>query len=156
MAKVKPVPEGYHTVAPYLVVDGAAKAIEWYKKALGAVEMFSMPGPGGKLMHGEFRIGDSPVMIADEFPDWGVRGPKAIGGSPVSIFLYVEDVDKLFNQAVAAGATVLMPVADQFWGDRYGKLEDPFGHRWDIATHKEDLTPEEIAKRGAAAMAQQK
>ena len=154
MSKVKPIPDGYHTATPYLVVDGAAKAIEFYKKAFGAEELFTMPGPGGKVMHAEFTIGNSPIMISDEFPEMGARGPKALGGSPASILLYVEDVDKTFQQAVAAGATVVMPVADMFWGDRYCKLQDPFGHQWQIATHKEDVAPEEMAKRAGAAMAQ--
>ncbi len=150
MSKTKPIPEGYHTATPYLVIQGAANAIEFYKKAFGATELMRMSGPGGKVMHAEIKIGDSPIMLSDEFPEMGVRGPKALGGSPVSILLYVEDVDALAKQALATGAKELMAVQDQFWGDRYGKLEDPFGHVWGIATHKEDVAPEEINKRAAA------
>ena len=151
MSKAKPIPDGYHTATPYLIIKDAASAIEFYKKAFGATELLRMARADGKVMHAEIKIGDSPIMIADEFPEMGVRGPKALGGSPASIFLYVGDVDAVTKQAIAAGAKVLMPVQDQFWGDRYGKLEDPFGHLWDIATHKEDLTPDEIHKRAAAA-----
>lgn len=150
VSKPKPIPEGYHTATPYLVIQGAAKAIEFYKRAFGATELMRMSGPGGKVMHAEIKIGDSPIMVGDEFPEMGARGPKALGGSPVSILLYVEDVDALAKQALAACAKELMPVQDQFWGDRYGKLEDPFGHVWGIATHKEDVAPEEINKRAAA------
>jgi uncharacterized glyoxalase superfamily protein PhnB len=152
MAKVKPVPDGYHTLTPYLVIRDAAKAIEFYKKAFGAKETFRMPGPGGKIMHAELQIGDSMLMLAEEMPEYGAKSPQALGGSPVNVFLYVEDADKVFNQAVAAGATVTMPLADQFWGDRYGKLADPFGHQWSVATHKEDVAPEEMVKRAAKAM----
>ena len=152
MANVKPIPPGYHTATPYLIIKDAAKAIDFYKKAFGATEIMRMADPTGKIMHAEIKIGDSPIMIASKFPQMGVVSPETLGGSPVSIFLYVEDVDKVAAQAVAAGATTLMPVADQFWGDRYGKVADPFGHRWDIATHKEDVAPEEIGKRAAAAM----
>jgi len=147
----KPIPEGYHTATPYLVVKGAASAIEFYKKAFGATELMRMADPSGRVMHAEIKIGNSPIMLADEFPEMGARSPQAYGGSPVSIFLYVEDVDALANQAIAAGAKVLMPVQDQFWGDRYGKLADPFGHVWSVATHKEDVAPEEMKKRAAAA-----
>lgn len=150
MSKVKPIPDGYHTATPYIVVDGADKAIAFYKKAFGAEELFTMPGPDGKVMHGEFKIGNSPIMISDENPQMGARSPKSLGGSPQSILLYVEDVDKVVKQAVAAGATALMPVTDMFWGDRYCKVEDPFGHQWQVATHKEDVSPEEMAKRMAA------
>jgi PhnB protein len=152
MAKVKSVPDGYHTLTPYLVIRDAAKAIEFYEKAFGAKETFRMPGPGGKIMHAELQIGDSMLMLAEEMPEYGAKSPQALGGSPVNVFLYVEDADKVFNQAVAAGATVTMPLADQFWGDRYGKLADPFGHQWSVATHKEDVAPEEMAKRAAKAM----
>ncbi len=148
---VKPIPEGYHTATPYLVVKNAASAIEFYKKAFGATELMRMADPSGRVMHAEIKIGNSPIMLADEFPEMGARSPQAYGGSPVSIFLYVEDVDALANQAIAAGAKVLMPVQDQFWGDRYGKLADPFGHVWSVATHKEDVAPEEMKKRAAAA-----
>ena len=151
MSKAKPIPEGYHTATPYLIIKDAARAIEFYKKAFGATELMRIAEPSGKVMHAEIKIGNSPIMIADEFPEMGARSPQALGGSPVSIFLYVEDVDALASQAIAAGAKVLRPVQDQFWGDRYGKLADPFGHVWDIATHKEDVAPEEIHKRTAAA-----
>jgi uncharacterized glyoxalase superfamily protein PhnB len=140
----KKIPDGMHTVTPHLVCAGAADAIEFYKKAFGAEELMRMPGPNGKLMHGSIRIGDSLVMLADEFPDWGSLGPKARGGSSVTIHLQVEDVDAFASHAVAAGAKVTMPVADMFWGDRYGQLEDPFGHRWSVATHVRDVTPEEM------------
>ena len=151
MSKVKAIPDGYHTATPYLIIKDAARAIEFYKKAFGATEIMRMAEPGGKVTHAEIKIGNSPIMLADEFPEMGALSPQTIGGSPVSIFLYVENVDALANQAIAAGAKVLMPVQDQFWGDRYGKLADPFGHLWDIATHKEDVAPEEIHKRAAAA-----
>lgn len=149
----KPIPDGYHTATPYLVLQNAAGAIEFYKKAFGATELMRLASPGGKIGHAEIKIGDSPIMLADEVPEMGYRGPRALGGSPVSIMLYVEDVDALFNQAVAAGATVRRPVKDEFYGDRSGNLEDPFGHVWTIATHKEDVSPEEIEKRFAAVMA---
>jgi PhnB protein len=151
MSKVKAIPDGYHTATPYLIIKDAARAIEFYKKAFGATEIMRMAEPSGKVTHAEIKIGNSPIMLADEFPEMGALSPQTIGGSPVSIFLYVENVDALANQAIAAGAKVLMPVQDQFWGDRYGKLADPFGHLWDIATHKEDVAPEEIHKRVAAA-----
>lgn len=148
MAKAaKPVPEGYHTVSPYLVIRNAAKAIEFYQQAFAAEERFRMPGPDGKIMHAELQIGDSIVMLSDEFPEMGAPSPQTLNGTSVSIFLYVEDVDAVFKKAVDAGAKVLMPVADMFWGDRFGKLADPFGHQWQIATHTEDLTPEEMGKR---------
>ena len=147
---VRPIPDGYHTATPYLVIDGAAGAIEFYKKAFGAQELMRMPGPGGKVMHAEIQIGDSRIMLADEFPEMNIRGPKALGGSPIWLMLYVEDVDAMFQQAVANGGVVKRPLADQFYGDRSGSLEDPFGHTWTIATHKEDLTPEEIEQRVAA------
>lgn len=147
-----PVPEGCRTVTPYLIIRDAAKAIEFYKKAFGAVERFRMPMPDGKLAHAEIQIGDSVVMIADENPDWGVVSPQTLNGSPVSVFLYVPDVDATFQQAVAAGASEAMPVADMFWGDRYGKVVDPFGHKWDIATHVEDVAPAEMEERMKKAM----
>jgi PhnB protein len=150
-SKPKPVPDGYHTATPYLIVKGAAQAIEFYKRAFGATELMRMPQPGGKIGHAEIKIGDSPIMLADESPDVGAHSPQSIGGSPVSIMLYVEDVDTIFSQAVAAGAKVRRPVADQFYGDRTGGIEDPFGHLWYIATHKEDVSPEEMRKRAAAA-----
>jgi PhnB protein len=148
---VKPIPDGYHTATPYLIVQGGANAIEFYKKAFGATELFRMADPGGRVMHAEIKIGNSPIMLADEFPEMGYRGPKALGGTPVSILLYVEDVDARASQAVAAGAKVQRPVKDQFYGDRSGTFEDPFGHVWTIATHKEDVPPEEMSKRAAAA-----
>jgi PhnB protein len=151
---VKPVPDGYHTVTPYLIVHDAAGAIEFYKKAFGARELLRLGGPNGKIGHAEIQIGDSPIMLADEHPEFLARSPKTIGGSPVSICLYVPNVDTLASQAVAAGAKVLRPVKDQFYGDRSGTFEDPFGHTWTIATHKEDLTAEEIGKRMEAMMKQ--
>jgi PhnB protein len=138
-----PIPEGMHSVTPHLICAGASDAIEFYKKAFNAVELSRMPGPGGKIMHASIRIGDSVVMLVDESPEWGMLGPKARKGSSVYIHLYVDDVDAFSARAVAAGATVAMPVADMFWGDRYGQLEDPFGHRWSVATHVRDMTQEE-------------
>lgn len=146
---VRPIPEGMHSVTPHLVCAGAAEAIDFYVEAFGAVDLGRLAGPDGKLMHAMIRIGDSALMLVDEFPEWGALGPKALKGSPVTIHLYVEDVDRFVERAVAAGATIKMPVADAFWGDRYGQLEDPFGHRWSVATHVRDLTDEEI--RAAAA-----
>lgn len=144
MAKVKAIPDGMHSVTPHLVCAGAAQAIEFYKQAFGAVEEGRMPGPDGKLMHAMIRIGGSAVMLVDEMPQWGALGPKALKGSPVTIHLYVEDADAVFERALKAGAKALMPIAEQFWGDRYGKLEDPFGHHWSIGTHVRDVTPEEM------------
>ena len=156
MAKAKKaVPDGYHTVTLALTLDNAAEAIEWYKKALGADEVARATGPDGKIMHAEIRIGDSRIMVND--PMMGAKGPKAFGGSPASLWLYVEDCDALFNRAVAAGATVLPgmgAMADQFWGDRSGSFSDPHGYRWTIASHKEDLTPEEMQQRQEAFMKQ--
>ena len=147
----KPIPEGMHTITPHLVCSGAADAIEFYKRAFGAVELARLPGQDGKLMHAMLRIGDSPLMLVDEFPDWGVLGPKTLKGSPVTVHLYVEDVDAAMARAVAAGAKVTLAVDDMFWGDRYGKLEDPFGHHWSMATHKCDLTAKEIQAAAAQA-----
>jgi len=144
---VKPIPDGYHSVTPYLVVKDAAKALEFYKKALAAKELMRMPGPGGKVMHAEIRIGNSVVMMADEFPQMGASSPQTLGGSPVGLMVYVEDADAVFNQAVAAGAKVERPIQDQFYGDRSGTLVDPFGHKWTIGTHKEDVPPEEMQRR---------
>ena len=141
---VNPIPEGMHTVTPHLVCAGAGAAIDFYKKAFGATETSRMPGPGGKLMHASIRIGDSSVMLVDEMPEWGSLGPKVLKGSPVVIHLYVDDVDAFTTRAVAAGAKVTMPVADMFWGDRYGQLEDPFGHRWSVATHVRDVSPSDM------------
>ncbi|RYD50093.1 MAG: VOC family protein [Verrucomicrobiaceae bacterium] len=143
-SSVDPVPHGMRTVTPHLVCAGAADAIEFYKKAFGATENMRLAAPDGKLMHGCISIGDSMVMLVDEMPDCGCLGPKATGGSPVTIHLQVEDADALYDQAVKAGATSTMPLTDMFWGDRYGVVTDPFGHNWSIATHVKDLTPEEI------------
>jgi PhnB protein len=154
MAKsVKKIPEGCHSVTPHLCVRGGADAIEFYKKAFGAKELRRAPGPGGKLLHAEIQIGDSRVFLADEFPEMGAKSPLALNGSPVTIHLWVEDVDKVFQQAVEAGAQVRMPLADQFWGDRYGIVTDPFGHQWSMATHMKDRTPEELQKASEAAFA---
>ncbi|MDP9046188.1 MAG: VOC family protein [Pseudomonadota bacterium] len=142
--QVKPIPEGMHSITPHLCCANAAAAIDFYKEAFGAVEVSRLAGPDGKLMHGAVRIGDSVVMLYDEMPQWGALGPKALKGSPVVIHLYVPDVDAAFAQAIAAGATVKMPVADMFWGDRYGQVEDPYGHCWSIATHTRDLTEAQI------------
>lgn len=142
--KVKPIPDGMHSLTPHLICAGAAGAIEFYKNAFNAIEEMRLPGPQGKLMHAAIRIGDSMLMLADEFPEMGGFGPKSMKGSPVTIHLQVEDVDATVAQAVAAGANVTMPVADMFWGDRYGQLEDPFGHKWSVATHTQDLSPQEI------------
>jgi PhnB protein len=150
-SKVKPIPEGYHSVTPYLIVKNAADAIEFYKKAFGATELFRMDQPDGKIGHAEIKIGDSPIMLSDEFPEMGHRGPQSLGGSPVSIMLYVEDVDAVVNRATSAGAKLDRPVEDKFYGDRAGSLTDPFGHIWHIGTHKEDVSPEEMEKRAAAA-----
>jgi PhnB protein len=142
---VKAIPEGYHTITPYLVCRDAAKAIEYYKKAFGAVLRGGvMPGPDGKVMHAEMRIGDSLFMLADEMPQFGSLSPQSIGGSGLGLHIYVEDVDAAFEKAVAAGGIVEMPVSDMFWGDRYGKLQDPFGHKWSIATHVKDMSMEEM------------
>jgi PhnB protein len=149
----KPVPEGYHTFTPYLAVDDAAEAIEYYKKAFGAEERVRMLGPDGKVGHAELAVGDSLLMLSDPFPQASTRPPKELGGTSASVFMYVEDVDAVVKQAVDNGATVTMEVEDQFWGDRFGTVTDPFGHVWSIATHVEDLTPEEITERGKAAMA---
>lgn len=142
--QVKKIPEGMRTVTPHLVCAGAADAIEFYKKAFNAIEVGRMPGPQGKLIHAMIRIGDSSVMLVDEFPEWGSFGPKALKGTPVTTHLYVDDVDACVARAVAAGAKITMPVEDMFWGDRYGKLEDPFGHSWSVATHIRDVSPEEM------------
>lgn len=145
-SSVQPIPPGMHTVTPHLICAGAADAIEFYKKAFDATELSRMPGPDGKVMHASIRIGDSVIMLNDEMPDWGTLGPKSLRGSPVTVHLYVENADEFFNQAVRAGAKVTMPIADMFWGDRYGKVEDPFGHQWSIGTHVRDVSPEEMEK----------
>jgi len=149
---VKPIPDGYHSVTPYLIFDNAAAALEFYKKALGAVELMRFPAPGGKIGHAEIRIGDSPVMLADESPEMNARSARTIGGSPISLLVYVEDVDALVARAVAAGAKLVRPVANQFYGDRTGGIDDPFGYHWYIATHVEDVPPDELKKRAAKAM----
>jgi PhnB protein len=150
---VKPIPEGYHSVTPYLIIEGAGEAIEFYKKAFGAKELFRFPTPDGKVGHAEMKIGDSAIMLADAYPAMGYNSPKSLGGSPVSLMVYVEDVDTVFNQAVEAGATVKEAVTDKFYGDRSGSLIDPFGHVWHVATHKEDVSMEEMEKRAKAASA---
>jgi PhnB protein len=145
--KTKPIPDGYHTATPYLIVKEAARAIEFYKRAFGAVELVRMPGPNGTVMHAEIKIGDSPIMLADECPEMKALSPQSIGGSPIFLVLYVGDVDAVTRQAIAAGATVERPVQNQFYGDRSGTLVDPFGHRWTVGTHIEDVSPEEMQRR---------
>lgn len=152
--KVKPIPEGYRTVTPYIVVNDAKAAIDFYSRAFGAKEIMKMEGPGGKIAHAEMKIGDSMIMLADEMGGSSNRSPRSLGGTTGGIFLYVEDVDSVFKQATAAGAQVDTPLADMFWGDRYGRLTDPFGHSWSLATHKEDVAPQEMARRTKEAMAQ--
>lgn len=149
---VKPIPEGMHTITPHLTCAGAAEAIDFYKKAFGATELGRMASPDGRLMHAQIKIGDSFIMLVDEYPEWGGTGPKTLKGSPVTLHMYVTDADAVFNTAVAAGATAKMPMADMFWGDRYGIVIDPFGHSWSIATHIKDMSPEEMAQAGKAAM----
>jgi PhnB protein len=148
----KPIPEGYRTATPYLIIKGAADAIDFYKRAFGATEMLRMADPQGRVGHAEIKIGDSVIMLADEHPGMGYRGPRSLGGSSVSILLYLEDVDEVFERAVKAGARVQRPVMNQFYGDRSGTLEDPFGHVWTVATHVEDVAPEEMKRRAEAAM----
>jgi PhnB protein len=147
----KPIPEGYHSATPYLIVKGAAEAIDFYKHAFGATESFRMANPNGGIAHAEIKIGDSVIMLADEHPNMGYRGPRSLGGSAVSIMLYVADVDGTFDRALEAGAKAQRPVANQFYGDRSGTLEDPFGHIWTISTHVEDVAPEEMKRRAEAA-----
>jgi PhnB protein len=144
---VKPIPDGYHTVTPYLIVKGGAAALEFYKKAFGAEERMRCPMPDGRMGHAEIQIGDSCIMLSDEAPEWGTKGPNTLGGTPAGLCIYVTDSDASFARAVAAGATVLRPIQDQFYGDRSGTVTDPFGHQWTITTHKEDVSPEEIEKR---------
>jgi PhnB protein len=148
---VKPVPDGYHTVTPYLCLRNAGAAIEFYKLAFGAKEKLRMPGPGGKIMHAELQIGDSTIMLSDEFPEMSVQSPAALGGTPVSLLLYLENVDRVFGQAIVAGAREIRPLKDQFYGDRSGTLEDPYGHKWTLSTHIEDVSPEEMQRRMMAA-----
>ena len=150
----KPIPDGYHTATPYLIANGAARAIKFYEEAFGATELFRLADPSGKVGHAEISIGDSRIMLADEYPEMGFRSPQSLGGSPVGIHLYVEDVDSMTGRAVAAGAKVLREVQDQFYGDRSGTLVDPFGHVWTIATHKKDVSPEEIEKHFEASLKQ--
>jgi len=147
----KPIPEGFHTLTPYLTVKDAPRAIEFYKQALGAEVRGIHYAPDGRIMNADLKIGDSILLLCEAFEEMGAKSPQSLGGSPVTIHIYVEDVDELFNQAVAAGATVVMPVMNMFWGDRYGHVTDPFGHRWSMATHKQDLTPAEIEVGGRAA-----
>ena len=151
---VKPIPEGYHSLQIYLAVEDAAKAIDFYRKAFGAEETIRMPGPDGKVAHAELQIGDSKLMLSDPMPQSSVRPPSERGGTTASIFMYVDDADATFDQATAAGADVVMQLEDMFWGDRFGTLSDPFGHVWSVATHKEDLSEEEMAERSKAAMAE--
>jgi PhnB protein len=151
---VKPIPDGYYTATPYLIVKGAARALDFYKQAFGAQELMRFPMPDGKVGHAEIKIGNSPIMLADEFPEMGHKSPESLGGSPVSIMLYVPDVDKTFAQALKAGGKELQPLKDQFYGDRSGTLTDPFGHVWTVATHKEDVSPEEMDRRHKAMMAE--
>jgi PhnB protein len=152
--RAKAIPEGYHSVTPYLIVDDAAGAIEFYRKVFGARELMRMPAPDGQIGHAELTIGDSRIMLADAFPDMGARSPRAIGGSPVHLYLYVEDVDAVTNKALAAGAKELRPVKDKFYGDRSGTIEDPFGHVWHVSTHKEDVAADELKRRAERAMQQ--
>jgi len=149
-SKVKPVPEGYHTITPYLCIKGAAAAIDFYKKAFGARELYRMAAPEGKIGHAELQIGDSRFMLADEYPEMNFRSPKSLGGSPVNLHIYVEDVDAFVDKAVAGGVKVTRPLRNEFYGDRTASLEDPFGHSWSVATHVEDVPPEEMKKRAAA------
>ncbi|MPY94848.1 MAG: VOC family protein [Acidimicrobiia bacterium] len=155
MAAVKPIPDGYPQVIPSLAVDGAAAAIDFYCSVLGATVRMRMDEPGGKVGHAELQLGDSVIMLADEFPDIGHLGPKSVGGTPVTLNVYVEGVDAVFAKALAAGATSLRPVENQFYGDRSGQFQDPFGHRWNVATHVEDISEEEMATRAEAAMSEQ-
>jgi PhnB protein len=149
----KPRPDGYPRVTPYLIIDGAGAAIDFYRSVLGARERMRMPAPDGRVGHAELEIGDSLIMLADEFPEMEARGPKAVGGTPVSLHVYVEDADGVFDRAIQAGARALQAVEDKFYGDRSGQFEDPFGHHWSVATHVEDVPPDEMAARAAAAMA---
>jgi PhnB protein len=151
--KAKPIPEGYHSATPYLTVNDAARAIDFYKRAFNATEIVRMDGAPGKIAHAELQIGDSKLMLSDEMPGGSCRSPQSVGGTTAGVFLYVQDVDSVFQQAVSAGAKAEMPPSDMFWGDRFGKLMDPFGHSWSLATHIEDVAPEEMAKRGKEAMA---
>ena len=150
--QVKPIPQGYRSVTPYLTLNDAARALDFYKRAFGAQEIMRMDGPNGKIGHAEIKIGDSMIMLSDEMPGSVSRSPQSLGGTTAGVFLYVENVDAVFNQAVSAGAQVQTPLADMFWGDRFGQLKDPFGHSWSVATHKEDVAPAEMQKRMQAEM----
>jgi len=150
---VKSIPDGYHSITPYLIVRGGAAAIDYYTEAFGAKELFRFPAPDGKIGHAEIKIGDSPIMLADEYPDMGYNGPQSVGGSPVSLMIYVDDVDAVFSRAIESGGTVKEAVQDKFYGDRMGTLVDPFGHIWHVATHKEDVSMEEMERRAKAASA---
>jgi PhnB protein len=152
MSSVKPIPDGYHSVTPYLTVDNAAAAIDFYKQAFDAIELMRISMPGGKIGHAEIRIGDSPVMLSDEFPEMGARSPKTVGGTVSYLMVYLQDVDAVTERAVKAGAKLLRPPANQFYGDRTSLVEDPFGHKWSLATHIEDVPPDEIERRAAQAM----
>ena len=149
-AKVKAIPDGYHNATAYLIIDGAGKALDFYKRIFGASEKMRMPSPGGKVGHAEIVIGDTLIMLADEHPEMGARGPRAFGGSPISMMIYVEDVDATVKNALAAGAKLIRPVEDKFYGDRSGTIEDPFGHQWHVSTHTEDVPADEMARRAAA------
>jgi len=151
MAKVNPIPAGYHSVTPYLSIKGAAAAIDYYKEAFGATELFRMAGPDGKIGHAEIKIGNSPIMLADEYPEMEFVSPQTLGGSPVGLMIYVDDVDTTFKQAISGGAKEVKPLQNQFYGDRSGTLKDPFGHVWTVATHIEDVAPDEMERRAAAA-----
>lgn len=152
-SRIREIPKGFHTATPHLILTDSARAIDFYKRAFGAEELFRVDGPEGKVGHAEIKIGDSIIMLSDEMPGCALRSPQSLGGAAGDIFLYVKDVDKVFNQAVASGAKVAMPLTDMFWGDRYGQVTDPFGHSWSLATHKEDVEPEEMRKRAKAAFA---
>jgi PhnB protein len=153
---VKPIPDGYHSVTPYITLNNAAAALEYYKKAFGAIELFRIADPSGRVGHAEMKIGDSVIMMSDEFPEMNVKSPKTLGGTPFGICLYVPNVDEVFAQAVAAGGTAERPLMNQFYGDRSGTIIDPFGHKWTISTHIEDISPEEMDRRAAEHMKQQK
>ena len=152
MPNVKPIPDGYPQISPYLCIDGAEEAIEFYSTVFDAKERLRLPAPEGKIGHAELQLGDSVIMLADEAPELGIRSPKSVGGTPVTISVYVEDVDGVFDRAVQSGAKAIRPLEDQFYGDRSGQFEDPFGHRWSVATHVEDVSPDEMAKRSAEMM----